>query len=176
MLKNKQVAWSVTVVVMILSVFIGATGHYRRLQADAQAAFDEQIMPALNEAMVPAFNMQTVAANYLSAADIDRIGVATIVDNLRDSNGHGSNPRDIFDLYIDLNRAVWAIYDRLAAVDMSEQNRTFITNFHAAFNGWDVVLTVAGYNNIAADFNAALQTNLGFIARPFVGVMPRFDN
>ena len=171
MLKNRGVAWGLTILAAVLSVFFGANISFARMRAVPAAAFEVQIIPIVHQAMVPAFNMQTVAQGYLNASEINSIGISSIVENIQNSN----EPKLVEQNFINLNRAVWALYDRLEKIELSEQNRGFIRAFHADFIELDLILSQAAYNTLAAEFNEALGKNLGFLAEPFIGRMPRFD-
>ncbi|MCL2397465.1 MAG: hypothetical protein FWC93_05300 [Defluviitaleaceae bacterium] len=171
MLKNRSVAWAVAAVVMVAAVFFGAWGSYGGMRGAAQDAFDNEIMPRVRDASSQAFYMQRVAENYLSDSEISVIGIERIVLDIQDANDVGV----IYGLFVELNRAVWAVYDRLEDVEMDEHNRGRAINFHANFLEQDDIMARAGYNNIAGEFNAALGGNLGFLVRMLVDEMPRFD-
>ena len=171
MLKNRKIASIITAALMVMSVFLGAWTSYNSMRSDAQVAFDTEIIPLIHEAMVPAFNMQTVAQNYLSQSDMNNIPIGRIVGDIQNTD----NAADIYNLFVQLNRGVWAIYDRLENVDMSDVNRNFITGFHTDFMELDWIISRSVYNNIAEEFNTSLGSNLGFLVRPFMGEMPRFD-
>ncbi|MCL2377078.1 MAG: hypothetical protein FWC76_06760 [Defluviitaleaceae bacterium] len=171
MLKKRPFAWILAVAVMILSVFIGAYTSYAGMRNTAAGAFDAQIMPVVHEAMVPAFRMQQAVSNYLSDAELRAIGIGPIVDEIQATD----DPARIYQLFVELNRAVWAIYDRLDDISPSDANRAIAINSHADFMSLDTIISQAGYNNIARDFNEALGSNLGFLVGPFIDEMPRFD-
>ena len=171
MLKNRVFAWAVTIMVIVLSVFVGAYTSYASMRSVVVAAFESEIIPLVHEAMVPAFNMHVVAQNYLSPSEIAAIGIGRYVENIRNTD----NPNQIYRYFVQLNRGVWEIYDRLAAMEISDRNRNFVISFHADFMMLDLIISQAGYNNTAGNFNDALGGNLGFIVRPFIDEMPRFD-
>ena len=172
-LKNRVFAWILAVVVMILSVFAGAYTSYSGMRGKAVAAFEREIMPLVNEAMIHAHDMQSVAQNYLSPGDIAIIGVGRIVAEIKAAN----DPGEIYHHYVLLNRAAWEIYDKLIGSDivMSDTNRTLAINSHRDFLQMDTILGQAGYNNTAGDFNDVLGGGLGFLVKPFISEMPRFD-
>ena len=174
LLKMRAFAWFVAVVIMLLSVAAGAFTSFNGMRSTAVAAFEREMMPLVNGAMVHAHDMQSVAQNYLSSADIAYIGVSRIVAEIQATN----DPERIYQQFILLNRAAWAIYDRLIGgnMEISETSRTLVTNSHRDFLQMDTILTQAGYNNIAGDFNAALGRGLGFLVRPVMGELPRFDD
>ena len=175
LLKNRAFAWFVALVIMILSVIAGAYTSYAAMRGTAVAAFEREMMPLVNQAMVHAHDIQSVALNYLSPAEITTFGIGRHVAEIQATD----DPMRIFEHYVLLNRAVWDIYKRLIHTGdfpaMSDTNRTFIINFHADFVQIDLLLYQAGYNNTAEDFNDALGSGLGFLAGPFIGEMPRFD-
>ena len=171
MLKNRAFAWVMAVAVMALSVFAGVYTTYAGMRNAALSGFHGEVVPIVHEAMVPAFNMQRVAESYLSDAEVRAIGIGRIVSDIQAAD----DPARIYDLFTELNRGVWAVYDRLADMEISDANRTLLINFHADFMAFDRILSRAGYNNTARDFNEALDSNLGFLVRPFIGDLPRFD-
>jgi len=173
LLKIRAFAWFLAVVIMTLSVVVGALTSYWSMRGDAVAAFEREMMPLVNEAMVHAHDMQSVAQNYLSSADLHTIGISRIVTEIQATN----DPAQIYQQFVLLNRGVWEIYDRLIGgnVVMSETNRTLLRNSHADFLQMDTILSQAGYNNTAGVFNDALGSGLGFLVRPVISEMPRFD-
>ena len=171
MLKNRTFAWAVTLFVMVLSVFFGAYTTYGGMRSTAAAAFRAEIIPLIHEAMVPAFNMQTVAQNYLSPGEIDALAIGRTIEGIQNTD----NPDRVYQYFVLLNRAVWEVHDRLIPMDISDSSRNFIINFHADFMMLDLIISQAGYNNTAREFNDALGAGLGFLVRPIVGEMPRFD-
>ena len=172
-MSNKKVAGAIVAIVMLLFVFVGSYRSFDNLRSDALDAFHGQISPSIGEAMVHAFNMQTVAARYLDTSQIDSIGIGRIVDNIESAE----RPQRIYEYYVQLNLAVWKIYDTLVNVPMSQENQNFINDFHANFLEMDDILRLSGYNNLAREFNTALsRTNsLGFLIRPIIGKMQQFD-
>jgi len=173
MLKNRAFAWILTILIMILSVFIGAYASYAGMRNAAAAAFEREMLPLVNEAMIHAHDMQSIAQNYLSAADITAIGISRIVSEIQATD----DPVQIYEQFVLLNRAVWEIYDRLIGgnMTMSGTNRNLAIDSHADFMLMDTILSQMGYNNTAGNFNDALNGGLGFLTRPFISEMPRFD-
>ena len=175
LLKNRAFAWFLALVIMILSVAAGAYTSYASMRNTAVAAFEREMMPLVNQAMIHAHDMQSVSQNYLSAAEISVFGIGRHVAEIQATN----DPTRIFEHYVLINRAVWDMHELLIETGdfpaMSDTNRRFIINFHADFNQIDLILFQAGYNNIAEDFNNALGSGLGFLVRPFISEMPRFD-
>jgi len=170
---NRKAACFVTAIAMVAALFLGAWGSFAADRRGAVAVFDADILPHMDRAIVAAFNVHTVAANYLSAAETARFGIADIVANIQNAD----DPADVHAQYILLYNAVWDVYEMLAARDVSDANRDFINIYHRNFNEVDLILRQAGYNNDAGDFNTALTGggNLGFLVRFVVDEMPRFD-
>jgi len=173
MLKKRPVAWIVAALVMILSVVAGAFTSFNSMRNDAMAAFDREMIPLVNEAMIAAHDMQSVAQNYMSSADIAVVGIGRIVSEIQATN----DPAQIYQQFVLLNRAVWEVYDRLIGGNavMSDTNRMLLRNSHADFLQMDTILSQAGYNNTAEDFNDRLSGGLGFLVRPVMNELPRFD-
>ena len=173
LLKIRAFAWLVAIVIMLLSVAAGAFTSFNGMRRTAVAAFEREMMPLVNEAMVHAHDMQSVAQNYLSSADIAYIGISRIVAEIQATN----DPMRIYQQFVLLNRAADDIHERLIVRNMaiSDTSRSLVINSHRNFLQMDTILTQAGYNNTAGDFNAALGRGLGFLVRPVMGEMPRFD-
>jgi len=171
LLKIRAFAWLVAILIMILSVALGAYTSYAGMQSSAAAAFEREMMPIINNAMISAYEMQSAAQNYLSAAELATIGISRIVADIQATD----DTAQIYRLFVQLNQAVWTIYDMVPTLEISDINRGFIINSHGDFMQFDLILSQAGYNNIAADFNARLQSGLGFIVRPIINELPRFD-
>jgi len=170
-LNNRSFAWILAIIVMVLSVFIGAYTSYAGMRSTTTGAFEAQIVPVVHEAIVPAFRMQQAVQGYLSDIEIRAIGIGRIVDDIQATD----DPTLIYQLFVELNRAVWAVYDGLDDMDISDASRAIAINSHADFMSLDAIISRAGYNNIARDFNETLGSNLGFLVRPFIDEMPRFD-
>jgi len=173
MLKNKAFAWVIAIIIMMLSVIAGAYTSYMGMRNAAVEAFEREMMPLVNEAMIHAHDMQSIAQNYVSAADIATIGISRIVAEIQAV----ADPQQVYQQFVLLNRAAWAIYDRLIGDDiaMSDTNRTLLINSHTNFLQMDLILSQAGYNNTAGNFNDTLRNGLGFLVEPFINEMPRFD-
>jgi len=171
MLKNRAFAWILTMVVMVLAVFVGVYTTYSSMRNTAVRAFESEVIPTIHQTMMPAFDMHVVAQHYLSPSELAAIGIERIVEDIQST----SNPNRIYQYFVLLNRGVYAIYDRLAEMDVSDRNQDFINRFLGDFEMLDLIISQAGYNNTAEEFNNALGRNLGFIVRLFIGEMPRFD-
>ncbi|MDR2183298.1 MAG: hypothetical protein LBE55_03910 [Clostridiales bacterium] len=173
LLKKRGFAWPLAVLIMILSVVAGAYTSFAGMRGTAMAAFEREMMPIVNQAMIYAHDMQSVAQNYLSSADITTIGISRIVAEIQATD----NPAEIYRQFTLLNRGAWEIHDRIIGQNMeiSDTNRTLLTNSHADFLQMDLILSHAGYNNTAGAFNDNLARGLGFLVRPVIGEMPRFD-
>jgi len=170
-LKNRKVAWGITACVVALSVFLGAWSSYSGARGDIADVFEDEIAPLVSQALVPAFNVQTLAANYLNATEIAGFGISSIVDDIQAAN----NPLDIHRHYNRLYTAVRGVYDHLATLETSETNQNFINNYLRNFLEIDLIMHQAGYNNLAREFNTALGQNLGPLVRIVVSEMPVFE-
>ena len=178
LLKIRAFAWLVAIVIMLLSVTAGAFTSFNGMRRAAVADFEREMIPLVNEAMIHAHDMQSVAQNYLSSAYIAYIGVSRIVAEIQaETQARRSEPMRIYQQFVLLNRATWIIYDGLIGgnMEISDTSRTLLTNSHRDFLLIDAILAQAGYNNTAGDFNAALGRGLGFLVRPIMGELPRFD-
>lgn len=168
---SRKKAWVVTAVIMVLAVFLGAWGSFGAKRRDVVEAFEAEILPHIERALIPAFNVQTVAANYLSQPQIFAFDIGRIVRDIQEAE----DPLDVYKYYVKLNQAIWDVAELLESMGMSETNRGLINNFHRNFNEIDLILSQSGYNNAAGEFNAARGGNLGFLVRFVVDEMPRFD-
>jgi hypothetical protein len=173
LLKIRAFAWFVAAVIMILSVFAGALIDYIVMRNDTLAAFEREMMPLINQAMIHAHDMNSVAQSYLGTGEILEIGIGLFVAEIQATD----DPDEIYQHHSQLNRAVWAIYDRLIGdtMEMADTNRSLLIDFHRNFMQMDMLLEQARYNSIAENFNNRLEAGLGFMVRPFIGEMPRFD-
>ena len=173
LLKIRAFAWLVAAVIMILSVFAGAYTSFAGMRNDAMAAFEREMMPLINQAMIHAHDINSVAQNYLDSGEIFTISISRFVAEIQATD----DPGEIYEYFVLLNRAVWEIYDTLIGgnMEMADTNRTLVINFHLNFMQMDMLLEQARYNNIAGNFNNTLDRGLGFMIRPFIDKMPRFD-
>ena len=173
-LENRKLAAVVTAIVMALGLFLGSWGSFAAMRRDVAEVFDAEIMPHMERSIVAAFNVHTVAANYLSAPEIARFDIAGIVANIQNED----EPARVYEHYLALYNAVWDVYEMLQNRNISDTNRNFINNYHRNFLEVDLILRQAGYNRDAGNFNEALTGggNLGFLARLVVDEMPRFDS
>jgi len=171
---NRKFAAIFTALVMAIALFFGVWGSFASMRRDVVEVFDAEIMPHMERAIVAAFNVHTVAANYLDAAEIARFDIAGIVASIQNDN----EPVQIYEHYFALYNAVWDVYEMLANRAISDANRNFINNYHRNFREIDLILRQSDYNRDAGDFNETLTGggNLGFLARLVVDEMPRFDN
>jgi len=171
---NRKIAAVITVFVMAAGLFFGTWGSFAAMRRDVAAIFGTEIMPHMERAIVAAFNVHTVAANYLTAQEIARFDIAGIVTNIQNDD----DPVQIYEHYFALYNAVWDVHEMLINRNVSDANRNFINNYHRNFIEVDLILRQAGYNRIAGDFNETLVGggNLGVLARFVVDEMPRFDN
>jgi len=163
--KNRKTAWCITAVIMAIGLVFGTVMTFNNKRQDGLAAFEEQIMPQIERAVVAAFNVRTVTSAYQSRPfDITAIQAA-------------EHPVDVFRYYEQLYHDVWDVFEGMENVNMSDTNRNFLNIYHRNFVEIDLILSQAGYNRIAEEFNNARDSNsnLSIIARPFVGVLPRFD-
>ncbi|MCL2855408.1 MAG: hypothetical protein FWE21_07305 [Defluviitaleaceae bacterium] len=171
-LKNPTTAWIITAVVIIAGLFIGTFLSFNSQRNMAGDVFEAQVQPVIHRAMEFAFNIQTIAGRYLPMSDMERIAISSIVEDIREAD----DERDIFDHYVQLNRAVWAIYDRLSGIEMSPENRGLHARYHSNFMEQDLRLSQSPFNRYAEEFNETLDSGLGFIVRPVINHLPRFDN
>ncbi|MCL2354241.1 MAG: hypothetical protein FWC69_06415 [Defluviitaleaceae bacterium] len=170
-LANTKVAWAITSVVAVFSLFLGALTTYNRMRRDIEESFMEATLPIINQASLFAFNIQTISAPYLTADEIERIDIPNIVQNIQNAD----SVDEIFRYYVYLNRAVWYIYDIYPQKGFSDESIGFLYVYHLNFAEQDRRLTLSPYNAEALRFNEALHRGLGFLARPFVSYLPRFD-
>ncbi|MCL2235079.1 MAG: hypothetical protein FWB98_01395 [Defluviitaleaceae bacterium] len=171
MKNSRGFAWVVAVIIGVAGFFVGTFLSFNTMRSEGAEAFQREAMPPINRAMESAFNIQTIAGRYLDLREIESIGISQIVQNIQNAE----NEADIADYYVSLNRAVWAIYDILATIEMTQDNRSLHGRYHANFLEQDFVLSVSAYNNTAVEFNETLNGGLGFLMRPFLGLLPRFD-
>lgn len=171
-LKNSSIAWVVSIALVVVGLFAGAFTSFNNMRNAAQNTFDQEIMPTVSLAMEFAFNVQTIAGRYLTQTEIESIGVTAIAQNIQSVN----EPGEIFTYYVDLNRAVWAIYDRLALMDMEASTQTLHQRYHSNFLEQDLRLSQSTYNQEAEGFNETINSGLGFLVRPIIRDLPRFDN
>ncbi|MCL2621018.1 MAG: hypothetical protein FWD97_08825, partial [Defluviitaleaceae bacterium] len=167
-LKNPSIAWVISIILMVAGLFAGTFISFNNMRSDAQATFDQEIMPTIGLAMEFAWNVQIIAGRYLT---IESDVITEVTQNIQSTN----DPSEIFTYYVELNRGVWAIYDRLATVDMVMANRNLHGRYHDDFMEQDLRLSQSAFNRTSAEFNETLSSGLGFLVRPVISYLPRFD-
>ena len=168
---KRKTAWIVTILLMIFSIFAGAFTSYTSLRRNSMTAFNNEILPTVHQALIPAHDLHTLASRHLDSSIINNIGIPQIVNLIQNTE----DPLEIYTQFVYLNRAVWEIYDLLESRDMELNDRNLITTMHANFMGFDLILSLSPYNTLAHDFNNALENNLGFLVSIFIDEMPIFD-
>jgi len=170
-LANTKVAWVITLVMAVFGLFLGVLTTYSRMRRDIEENFVETALPIISQASVFAFNIQTISAPYLTSSEIESIDISNIVQNIQNAD----DVDEIFRYYIYLNRAVWYIYDIYPQRNFSDDSMGFLYVYHLNFVEQDRRLALSPYNAEALRFNEALHRGLGFLARPFISYLPRFD-
>jgi len=160
------------VVGFVLLLFLGLLIAFSVMSNSVRDDFFNEAVPIVHEMILPAFNMQTIAGGYLWGYEIDLIGVTVIAQNIQESDSID----DIFIYYMYLHEAIGIIYERMGDEEVAPHNREFFDTYHRIFIGQARLLTQAGYNERAAEFNGRLASGLGFLVRPFFNPLPRFDD
>jgi len=171
MQNKRKTAWIITILLIILSIFAGAFTSYTSLRRESMAAFQDEILPTVRQALVPAHDLHTLASRHLDGNTINSIGIPQIVNSIQNTE----NPIETYTQFVYLNRAVWEIYDMLEHMAIEAGDRNLITALHANFMGLDLILSLSPYNALAHNFNDTLGNNLGFLIRVFIDEMPIFD-
>jgi len=162
MLRNRVVAWLITIIVMIIGLFLGSYMSFRHMRSQVVEVFHAEVVPIFNEQLQMLYNMRTLyllnAPDTQESRDFIEWHVNWVIDTA---------PRDWETLDFIWNemilRPASELYERAAGLDLSENDARLMRSLLTDIDELVTVMSQAGYNALAQEFNDKTWRGLGFL-------------
>jgi uncharacterized protein YneF (UPF0154 family) len=159
MLKNKKIAWLISVLLIVFGLILGTFISFRQLRAEAEAAFTAQAVPILHEKIQMLYNMYTL---YQLNSDDDAFANVLwdieLAQNAISSFG-------IVDTAALMEHSE-ALFNWSQTQYLNESDARYFNNFYIDMQETLMILGQLEYNVLASNFNLARSRGLGILIRP----------
>ena len=173
--QNRPTAVAITILVVLLSVLIGAAISLGGLRRTAEQVFERGSDGSWNgiesdvyDITSGSYNLITIAERYLGENDVDIAAVEREIDSVYAARKPGS----IHDAVEELRGAINGLDQTLRAQDLSEEDKALLIKTIADIEASYRKIDRSDYNDIAREFNDKLKPFPANVLSGIVGVEP----
>ena len=157
-LKNRTAACLLTALLIAAGIFTGSQTTYFQLRRPVVQAFNDEIVPLLNEQIQMVYNMQTIYE--LNGGQVMNERVLNQIELLRrDMNRIHNTDTHSSSLYTIADD----IFQAAGGLNLNENDARFMRGFMSDLTEMQMILRQSQYNRLAADFNNAAENGLGLL-------------
>lgn len=159
--RKRNVAWSITIIVIIVSTIIGAGSSLNKLREETMSIFylgEEKdgagIQHDLELIMGDCYNLTVVATRYMNEDD----KLISAVRKNREALSSAKTPGEKYLHAQNLLRSVTELYIHLGDMQLSEKDNNFRRNLYANISSYNIIISRSTYNQHAREFNSILKS------------------
>ena len=174
-LDNKRFAVVGMIVLIVLSVFIGAARSLYPMRSEAQQIFFEGIdkdglgiQNDLNKRIELAYNLVTIAHKYCDS-DTDEIKA---VLSARDELTKSDSIKEKYRANVSLTEATEDLVNDLSSYSLSDKDERYRKEIRDDLASRNEIISSDGYNALASSFNSELSAFPASIIGRLIGVRP----
>ena len=163
LLQNRNVAWLITIAIMITGLFLGSYMSFRNMRADAVGVFREEVEPVLHEQMQMVYNMLTIYRLNTAGTQVFANSVNELIERIQ--AGIQTVSHDLpNDLWL-LKQHSEAMYRQGDELNLNDSDARFMRNFYIDIQELQTVISQSSYNIKAQEFNETTGRGLGFLTQ-----------
>lgn len=171
-LTNRSTAWAVTIVVIALSVLLGARISLGRERHNTELNYYfhdiNGIQTDVNRVVQDTENLLVVAGRYLQEDDPDLYNVSRSVQTINSSY----SPSTTSTAAKELSANIDILNERLHNLELSEQDKVYNDKIMANIKSSFKIISQSEYNEKAEEFNATIKKFPANTLSGIVGIKP----
>lgn len=175
LLKQRKVAWTITIIVVLAASMLGASLSLGGMRADAEAAFvdgvskdDPGIQFDLDWLLELSGNLLVVASRYVAADDAELTAVADARSTLETA----ASPKTKYEAADRLVSRSSALIYTLSQMNLEDRDARYNQSIKADIESRWLILGRNPYNEIASEFNDVLKQFPASVLSKLVSVKP----
>jgi len=160
-LRKRATAWTITILIIILSTIISGGSSLNKLRQETIDIFylgekmnGVGIQHDLNMIMTNSVNLTVVAGRYLGQGH----ELIQKVLNARDALNKAETPGEKYDAAQELLSSVTELYTYLGNMELKEKDQNFRESLYAEINSHNIKISRSAYNQYSRKFNNLLNT------------------